>query len=124
MIHLDANYLIGAAEGTTTAKEDLRNWLRRGELFAASSIAWTEFLSGPIKDEQIEVVDMLVQGRIVPFGRVEAQFAAMLFNAAGRKRASRADCLIAAAAICSRSPLATFNRKDFSLFVPLGLQLV
>jgi predicted nucleic acid-binding protein len=123
MIHLDANYLIGAAEGSTTAKEALRVWLRRGELFAASSIAWAEFLNGPVKERQIEVVDLLIQGRVVPISRTEAQIAALLFNASGRKRASRPDCLIAAAAMCSSAPLATFNRKDFSVFVSLGLQL-
>jgi len=123
MIHLDANYLIGAAEGTTTAKDSLKKWIRQGELFAASSIAWAEFLNGPVKDEQIEVVDMLIQGRVVSFGRVEAQIAAALFNAGGRKRASRPDCFIAATAICSGVPLATFNRKDFIFFVSFGLQL-
>jgi predicted nucleic acid-binding protein len=123
VIHLDANYLIGAAEGSLTAKEDLRSWLRQGQLFAASSIAWAEFLNGPVKDEQIQAVEMLIQGRIIPFGRTEAQIAAALFNAAGRKRASRPDCFIAATAICSSAPLATFNRKDFSLFTSLGLKL-
>jgi predicted nucleic acid-binding protein len=68
-------------------------------------------------------VDLLIQGRIVPFGRSEAQIAAALFNATGRRRASRPDCLIAAAAICSSAPLATYNRKDFSRFVALGLRL-
>lgn len=123
MIHLDANYLIGAAEQSTTAKEAIRSWLLRGERFAASSIAWAEFLNGPVKEEQIEAVDILVQSRIIPFGRVEAQVSAMLFNATGRKRASRADCLIAATAMCSSARLATFNRRDFSIFGSLGLQL-
>ena len=123
MIHLDANYLIGAAEASMTAKENLRTWLLQGELFATSSIAWAEFLNGPNEEQQIEAVDELIQGRIISFGRVEAQVAAMLFNATSRKRTSRADCLIAAAAICSKSPLATFDRKDFSIFVPLGLQM-
>jgi predicted nucleic acid-binding protein len=97
--------------------------LLRGETLATSSIAWAEFLNGPVKPPQVQKVDNLIQGRVVPFGRLEAQTAATLFNLAGRKRASRADCFIAATAMCLKASLATYNRNDFTAFVPLGLRL-
>ncbi len=102
----------------------MEGWMEKGEVFAASSIAWSEFLNGPVESAQVVKMEVLIQGKIIPFGREEAQFSAMLFNAAGRKRATRPDCLIAAAAICAKAPLATLNRKDFAPFVSLGLQLV
>jgi len=123
MIHLDANILIGAANRLSSTETILRNWLQREESFAASAIAWAEFLNGPVSPQQVQKVDNLIQGRIVSFGRVEAQMAAGLFNQTGRRRGSRPDCFVAATAICSRVPLATQDHKDFSLFVPFGLRL-
>jgi predicted nucleic acid-binding protein len=124
MIHLDANFLILAAARNAPVETTLRDWLLQDETFAASSIAWAEFLNGPIRPDQVQKMDNLIQGRIIPFGRAEAQVASTLFNETGRKRGSRPDCFIAATAICSRVPLATQDRKDFSLFVPFGLRLV
>ncbi|MBE7539186.1 MAG: hypothetical protein HS122_12325 [Opitutaceae bacterium] len=65
----------------------------------------------------------VIQGRIEPIGRDEAELAAQLFNASGRKRAMRYDCLIAACAILGKAALATNNRKDFTALVPHGLLL-
>jgi predicted nucleic acid-binding protein len=124
VIHLDANFLIGAAGRHSDGQKPLRHWLENGELLATSSIAWAEFLNGPVEEEQVIEVENLIEERVVPFGKVEAQIASMLFNAPGRKRGLRADCLIAAAAMAARVPLATLNRKDFAAFQPLGLQLV
>jgi predicted nucleic acid-binding protein len=56
--------------------------------------------------------------------RVDAEKAAELFNATGRRSKSYADCCIAAVAIGSRVPLATGNRDDFAPMVPHGLILV
>ena len=123
MIHLDANFLILAANGNSSVDDALRNWLQQGEHFAASSIAWAEFLNGPVKKEQIQVIYVLVEGRIVVFGRAEAEIAAALFNATGRKRGSRPDCFIAATAIRAGVRLATLNRRDFAPFIAAGLLL-
>ena len=124
VIHLDANILISAANKNSQVETLLRNWLQQGEIFAASSIAWAEFLNGPVDPQQVLKVDNLIEGRIVTFGRVEAQMAAVLFNATGRKRGSRPDCFIAATAICAKVPLATQDRQDFAAFVGAGLRLV
>ena len=123
MIHLDANFLIGAAGRHSAVQQPLRQWLAAGELFATSSIAWAEFLNGPAEVDQVIEVENLIEERVVPFGKIEAQIASMLFNAAGRKRGLRADSMIASAAISAGVPLATLNRKDFVAFLPLGLQL-
>jgi predicted nucleic acid-binding protein len=123
VIHLDANFLIGAAERRSAVQEPLRQWLDAGELFAASSIAWAEFLNGPVEADQVIEVENIIEERVEPFGKFEARIASMLFNATGRKRGLRADSLLAAAAISAGVPLATLNRKDFVAFVPLGLRL-
>ena len=57
------------------------------------------------------------------FTPAEAEFAARLFIAVGRRRALRFDCMIAAAAIASGAELASRNVDDFRLFVPHGLVL-
>jgi len=123
MIHLDTNFLIGAANKHTPLERVLRHWLVTGEKLAASSIAWAEFLNGPVSREHIRDMNYLVEGRIVSFGAREAQKAAELFNITGRKRAARFDCFIAATAICAGAPLATQNRKDFAPFTAAGLRL-
>lgn len=123
VIQLDANYLILGTIRSTPQSDDLRRWLSQGEAANASAIAWMEFVTGPVKPELVETMRQMIEDRIVPIGREEAELAANLFNALGRKRALRYDCLIAAAAIRAGARLATANRADFSLFVPHGLEL-
>jgi predicted nucleic acid-binding protein len=123
MIHLDANFLIGALDRSSPVGGFLQNWIQQGEKFAVSSIAWAEFLNGPVTPDQVRISKFLLEGGIVSFGAREAETAAELFNRSGRKRGSHADCFIAATAICARVSLATRNTKDFQSFVPLGLRL-
>lgn len=123
MIHLDTNYLIGlAVKGSATALE-VDGWLAAGESLAASAIAWTEFLNGPLTPLEVSRAEAVLQSRIVPFGQGEAALAAELFNKTGRRRGSRFDCLIAATAILAQAEIATFNQSDFKVFVPQGLKL-
>jgi predicted nucleic acid-binding protein len=123
MIHLDTNYLVGAVNPNSPVPSRLRGWLQQGESLAASSIAWAEFLNGPVTDRQVHRMDGVIEGRVVAFGRAEAELASRLFNRKGRRRGSRPDCFIAAAAICARAPLATENRRDFLSFAADGLRL-
>ena len=88
-----------------------------------SSIAWFEFHCGPLERDAIELIEQVVAGRVVAFNANHAQRAAQLFNSAGRRRASRWDCMIAAAAIESRARLATRNAGDFARFKAYGLDL-
>ena len=124
MIHLDTNYLIGLAVRGSAPAQNVDQWLATGEPLAASALAWTEFLSGPVSAADIALVESVIAGNIVGFEKPTAVFAAQLFNQTGRRRGSRFDCLIAATAIASNASLATENKKDFASFIPFGLKLI
>jgi predicted nucleic acid-binding protein len=121
MIHLDANYLILSTVGSAPQALEIRRWLAEGEDLGASAIAWMEFVTGPVAPELISGVSQVIDDRVVPLGREEAELAAELFNTVGRKRSLRYDCMIAAVAIHAGAKLATANRSDFAGFAPHGL---
>jgi len=123
MIHLDTNYLIGLPVKGSVAALEVDGWLAAGESLAASAIAWTEFLNGPVTPLEVSRAEAVLQSRIIPFGQAEAALAAELFNQTGRRRGSRFDCLIAATAIRAQARVATVNQADFKVFVPHGLTL-
>ena len=123
MIHLDTNYLISLAVAGSPEAQRVDQWLAAGESFAASALAWTEFLNGPVQPQEIALVESVIESRVVPFGKATAVVAAELFNKTGRRRGSRFDCLIAAAAIQSQAEVATVDASDFNVFVPHGLKL-
>ncbi len=123
MIHLDTNYLIGLLVKASPEAADVNDWLAAGHSLAASAIAWTEFLNGPVRPLEISRVEALLQGRILPFAQAEAVLAADLFNKTGRRRGSRFDCLIAATGILAQAEVATVNKSDFTAFLPHGLKL-
>ena len=124
MIHLDTNVLIGLAEAETSIVRTIGRWLDDDEKLAVSSITWFEFLCGPLEPDAIELIEQVIAGRIIVFNAAQAERAAEIFNSAGRQRASRWDCMIAAAAIESRARLATRDGRDFARFKTAGLQLV
>jgi predicted nucleic acid-binding protein len=124
MIHLDTNCLIALPTARSPLRPRLLAWLRAGEQFATSAVAWSEFLNGPVPETDIQNAMGILQGRIIPFDVAEAAMAAELFNRTGRRRGSTPDCFIAATSICAGVPLATDNRKDFIRFAPYGLHLV
>jgi predicted nucleic acid-binding protein len=123
MIHLDTNYLIGLPVKGSAAALEVDSWLATGELLAASAIAWTEFLNGPVTPLEVSRAEAVLESRIIPFGLPEAVLAAELFNKTGRRRGSRFDCLIAATAIREQAQVATINQLDFKVFIPHGLKL-
>lgn len=123
MIHLDTNYIIGLVTLHSPLKPSLVSWLKEGEKFAASAIAWSEFLNGPVNQQQIRDAMAILEGRIIAFDVMEAHLAAAIFNQTGRKRQRQIDCFIAATAIRATVPLATQNKKDFVPFVAAGLRL-
>jgi len=124
MIHLDTNILIGLADAETSVTRAVGRWLDDGESLAVSAIAWFEFSCGPLDEEALDLIEHVISGRIIRFNAAQATRAAGLFNSAGRRRASRWDCMIAAAAIESGARLATVNRNDFARFETAGLGLV
>jgi len=123
MIHLDTNYLIGLPVKGAAVALEVEGWLAAAESLAASAIAWTEFLNGPVTPLEVSRAAAVLQSRIIPFGQGEAALAATLFNQTGRRRGSRFDCLIAATAIRAQAEVATVNQSDFKVFVAHGLKL-
>jgi len=122
MIHLDTSFLVHALAAGTAQDQRLRAWLAAGETIGMSSVAWAEFLCGPVEPAALELLDRVVSERAA-FGEGEAMLAARLFNESGRRRGSLADCMIAAAAIRAGVSLATDNPKDFRRFETAGLTL-
>lgn len=124
MICLDTNYLIRMLMPDTVESKRVKKWLKQGEALTTSSIAWYEFLCGPIGEAEIQTVRACLQGGIVAFEEAQITEAARLFNATGRARRLRVDAMIAACAVTANIPLATDNKEDFSAFVKFGLILV
>lgn len=101
MIHLDTNFLIQVLLPGSAAEATLRTWITSGEDLGISTIAWSEFLCGPLTAND-ETLAQVLCARPEPFLASDAQKAAELFNATGRRSRSLADCQIAAVALrCS-----------------------
>ena len=122
MIHLDTSFLIRALIPGTPEETRLRGWLREGKALIMSSVAWAEFLCGPLGSIDRELADRFIEGRR-DFTPDQAALAARLFNESGRRRALIIDCMIGAAALSDGAPVATSNREDFSRFTAAGLEL-
>lgn len=124
MIHVDANVLIALSVLLRPQPTEFERRLRKGELVTASAPAWFEFVCGPVIETDLEKAEEFLGGKVVSLAREHADRAAVLFNATGRRRASKTDCLIAAIAITEGADLATFNRADFKRFEAFGLRLI
>ena len=122
MIHFDTNFLIQAVVVGSVAHEKFRGWTQAQEACNASSIAWAEFLCGPL-DAPGEAIARQIFPHPEPFLSTDAALSARLFNQTGRRSRSLADCMIAAVAIRCRAKLATSNTTDFQPFLPHGLVL-
>jgi predicted nucleic acid-binding protein len=121
-IHLDTSFLIRALIPGSEPDQALRGWLQVGRLVSMSSVAWTELLCGPLDAEERRLAEQIVERRI-PFDERDAESAAELFNATGRRRGSLIDCMIAAAAQRRGALLATLNPDHFRRFEDSGLRL-
>ncbi len=122
MIHLDTSFLIRALVQSSPQDKSLRKWLESGESCVMSTIAWAEFLCGPLDTSQTDLALQIVSDRM-PFSEEDAKVSARLFNDAGRRRGSMFDCMIAATALRFDSALATANIEDFRRFSSAGLEL-
>ncbi|HEY5770366.1 MAG TPA: PIN domain-containing protein [Terrimicrobium sp.] len=123
-VHLDANVLVALSDPSLPFFATVAEAIARGDQMETSVIAWHEYARGPLLPEDQARAARLVEGRIVALTRPMAELAARLFNETGRRRASTADCLIAAAAIKANAELLTDNIADFEGFVPHGLSLL
>lgn len=122
MIQFDTSFLIRALVRDSREDQRLRRWLAEARLVGISTIAWAEFLCGPIGESEIELAHRIV-GEPIPFTPTDGATAADLFNRSGRRRGSFLDCLIAAPAVSAGAELATANEKDFRRFETMGLRL-
>lgn len=110
--HVDTSFLIRALVAGSREARLLRSWLTAGRVVEISAMAWAEFLCGPL-DPSDAVQAAAVLGDAVPVTSAHAMRAAALFNAAGRRRGTLVDCLIAACAMEAGAELATANVADF-----------
>jgi predicted nucleic acid-binding protein len=122
MIHFDTNFLVGATISGSPAHTRFRTWSVAGESFGISTIAWGEYLCGPL-DPQGEAIAKQIFPAAEGFLTGDAVLAADLFNKTGRRSRSLADCMIAAVAIRCGAKVATLNTPDFQPHVKHGLSL-
>ena len=90
MIHFDTNFLIQTVVAGSPAHEQFRAWTQAQEACNASSIAWAEFLCGPL-DAPAEAIARQIFPQPEPFLPADAVLAARLFNQTGRRSRSLAD---------------------------------
>jgi predicted nucleic acid-binding protein len=122
--HLDTNALIALADPGQSVVRQVRGRTLARSLPSASAVAWHEFVRGPLTPDELLRVERVVGDRIQAVTRSTSELAARLFNATGRRRASTADCFIAAAALEAGAELFAAKTEDFEPFVPLGLRLM
>ena len=122
MVHFDTNFLIAALQNDTSEQRLLEEWLNEDEDLAISVIAWAEFLCGPLSLDDDRLARELFP-EALSLERPDAEKAASLFNATGRRSRSLPDCLIASIALREDADLATNNTLDFRPFCEHGLRL-
>ena len=123
MIHLDTNVLI-ALPLLARQRHALTLRIGKGEPVATSSLAWFEYVCGPLAESEQNLVRAAIGAQILDVDEAVAERAAALFNLAGRKRSLRTDSLIAATAILAGAELASYNAEDFAPFTAHGLKLL
>lgn len=84
MIHLDTNFLIQITVAGSPAHTQFTAWASAQETFNVGSIAWAEFLCGPL-DATAEALARQIFPNPEPFLAVDAALAATLFNQTGRR---------------------------------------
>jgi predicted nucleic acid-binding protein len=123
MICLDTNFLIGMLVPDSREFDQVIEWTQSGDPLVTSSVAWYEFLCGPVSAHHIATIRPVLR-EVVAFDELHAAEAAHLFNSSGRSRQRRVDAMIAATALILDAKLATNNRSDFQVFTRYGLRLV
>ncbi len=125
IIQLDTNCLIALSNASSSTGAALLKWLADGGSLQVSIMAWAEFqCGGPggLRLEEDAAARTAIDVVLSPT-ETEAELAARLFNATGRRSRSLADCLIAACAMQADVLLVTENRDDFQPFLEHGLRL-
>src|ERR1700722_20348184 len=87
VIHFDTNFLIEATVAASSAHLRFRAWASGGETLAISTIAWAEFLCGPLDATAASMASQIFPNP-EPFLSADAILAANLFNQTGRRSRS------------------------------------
>lgn len=122
MIHLDTSFLVRSLDPGSPEDRKLRDWIGASEVLTVSTVAWAEFLCGPLEATELALATEIV-ARYGNFTTDHAAIAARLFNESGRKRATFVDCMIAAVALAEGASIATANESDFRRFENSGLKI-
>ncbi len=120
---LDTNALIALSDPHHEMFQAIEASLRRGARASTCSVVWHEYVRGPLLDKDRARALRVIESRMIALERRNAEMAAELYNATGRRRGSTADCLLASVAINTKAELMTLKISDFELFVPYGLLL-
>jgi predicted nucleic acid-binding protein len=123
VVHLDTSFLIQALVAGSSSETKLLHWLSTGETVGISTIAWSEFLCGPLTSQD-EALARSFLTALEPFLLEDARKAAELFRLSGRRSRSLADCQIAAVALRLGARVATANAADIVPFEAHRLLLV
>ena len=75
MIHLDTSFLIRSLDPQYPEAGRLRDWIADGETFQISTVAWGEFLCGPVDDDSLDLVAAVIS-LFVDFTAGHAEIAA------------------------------------------------
>jgi predicted nucleic acid-binding protein len=122
-LHLDTNALIALSDPSHALFLEVERCLEKDGAVETNAVAWHEYVRGPLLPEDIDRALLIMENRVFDLSRLMAEKAAELFNATGRRRASTADCLIAAACIQHAAELLTSNVDDFIPFKVHGLKI-
>lgn len=125
MIHLDTSCLIVALVRGSCQDCKLREWLRAGDPLGMSSVAWAEFLCGPVAGRHVELAARFVTKRLA-FEEEDAAFAARLFQSVrlpARIVGGLHDCRCGDT-LRHEACLATNNPSDFGRFEAMGLTVI
>lgn len=120
-VQIDTSFLVRSLVSGSAESRRMATWLEAGRAVAISTVAWAEFLCGPLADADRQAAAQVL-GEPLPVVARHGELAAHLFNLSGRRRSSLPDCLIAAVALDAKAPLATVDAA-FDRFAEAGLQL-
>jgi predicted nucleic acid-binding protein len=122
-LHLDTNALIALSDPSHPLFLRIERHLEDGWTAGTDAVAWHEYVRGPLLAEDRERVLLIIENRVSALTRDIAERAAVLFNVTGRRRASTANCLIAAACLEADAELVTDNASDFAVFTRHGMKI-
>lgn len=122
-LHLDTNALIALSDPSHFLFLRIEQRLHDGWNAGTDAVAWHEYVRGPLLQADRDRVLLVIESRVASLTCAMGEVAAVLFNATGRRRASTADCLIAAACMDANAELVTDNTDDFTPFCRHGLKL-